>query len=101
MTATPSTSTRTVTATQVPGVRWWLRLTGALVRQPHLWGTAVAVLFRTARPGWWRSAPFLPLPDAEYLRFRMETQYGGDGTTVPDTADVITYLGWCRRTRSR
>ncbi len=90
-----------MTSAPVPGGRWWLQLAWALLHRPHLWGAAVALLLRTARPGWWRSPPFLPLPDADYLRFRMETQYGGDGTAVPETGDVITYLGWCRRTRAR
>ncbi|NLD75774.1 MAG: hypothetical protein GX643_03810 [Acidimicrobiales bacterium] len=85
----------------VPGPTWWLRLSRELLRRPHLWATAVGVLLRTARPGWWRSAPFLPLPDATYLRFRMETQYGGDGTTTPDPHDVVTYIAWCRRTGTR
>lgn len=85
----------------VPHLGWWLALVRALLRRPHLWGTAVVVLLRTARPGWWRSAPFLPTPDPAYLRFRMETQYGGDGSTVPDPDDVVTYLGWCHRTGTR
>ena len=34
---------------------------------------------RLARPGWWRRPPFLPLPAPDYLRFRMETAYGGAG----------------------
>lgn len=85
----------------VPGMGWWLQLGRGLVRRPRLWVTAVVVLLRTARPRWWRSAPFLPVPDAAYLRFRMETQYGGDGTTVPDPDDVLAYLRWCHRTGTR
>lgn len=42
--------------------------------------------------------PFLPLPDRGYLRFRVETQYGADGT--PDPRDVVTYLEWCRNMES-
>ena len=49
-----------------------------------------------ARPGWWRRVPFLPLPDAAYLRFRMQTAYGGDGGS-PSAEDVVTYLRWCRQ----
>jgi hypothetical protein len=52
---------------------------------------------RIARPGWWRRAPFLPLPDSLYLRFRFETAYGPGG--APDAADVVTYLEWCREFR--
>ena len=65
-----------------------------MVVRPGLWGIAVVQVFRLARSGWWRRAPFLPLPDREYLRFRLETQYGAGGT--PDPADVVVYLRWCR-----
>lgn len=68
-----------------------------LLRHPSLWATAVRSAFRLACPGWWRRQPFLPLPDADYLRFRMETQYGSDGNPEPE--DLITYLRWVRRTR--
>lgn len=85
----------------LPGSRWWLGVAAALVRRPDLWATAVVMALRLARPGWWRRAPFLPLPAAEYLRFRMETQYGGDGTAWADPRDLVTYLAWCRRTRVR
>ena len=40
--------------------------------------------------------PFLPLPDRDYLRFRMETAYGGAGDQQPKPADLLTYLRWCR-----
>ena len=66
----------------------------AVVRHPSLWGTAIVQLFRLAAPGWWRRRPFLPVPDADYLRFRLETQYGSDHQ--PDPADVVSYLHWCR-----
>jgi alpha-beta hydrolase superfamily lysophospholipase len=72
---------------------------GAVLVRPSLWLTAVRTLARLAAPGWWRRRPHLPLPDADYLRFRMETQYGGDGSTPPAPADVVAYLRWCRRTR--
>ena len=49
-----------------------------------------------AGPGWWRHRPFLPLPDPAYLRFRMETAYGGTGDQQPRPADLLTYLRWCR-----
>jgi hypothetical protein len=45
-------------------------------------------------PGWWRRPPFLPVPDATYVRYRIETAYGVRGT--PNAADVISYLEWCR-----
>ena len=69
----------------------------AVVVRPSLWGIAIVQLFRLARPGWWRQAPFLPRPDREYLRFRLETQYG-DPDHAAEPADIVAYLRWCRTT---
>jgi hypothetical protein len=52
-----------------------------------------------AAPGWWRRPPFLPLPAPDYLRFRLQTAYGGDGDRVPDPEDLVTYLRWVRNLR--
>lgn len=67
----------------------------AVLPRPALWPTAVRLMVRTARRGWWRKPPFLPLPSAEYVRFRMLTNYG-DGAAVPTTDDIVHYLAWCR-----
>lgn len=67
---------------------------GAVLRRPRLWTTALVQIRRLAARDWWRHRPFLPLPSPEYLRFRLETQYGGD--QVPEPGDVVTYLEWCR-----
>lgn len=66
----------------------------AVARRPGLWRTAVVQSRRMVPAGWWRRPPFLPVPDADYLRFRLETQYGSDHEAEP--ADVLTYLEWCR-----
>jgi hypothetical protein len=72
---------------------------GALVAtHPRLWATALRQARRLARPRWWRRAPWLPLPDADYLRFRFETQYGN---APADPRDVVAYLEWCRRMGDR
>lgn len=76
------------------GARFWAGALGALVRRPGLWPTAAGQAARLARPRWWRRAPFLPLPDREYLRFRIEAQYGTAGAAEPE--DLVTYLEWCR-----
>lgn len=79
-----------------PDARWWWSAVVTLLRHPGLWGTAILAGLRLAAPGWWRRRPFLPLPDAEYLRFRFETQYG---SSEPRPADLVTYLRWLRRER--
>jgi hypothetical protein len=67
----------------------------AVLARPGLWLTALRQVRRLARPGWWRRPPFLPLPDREYLAFRLVTQYGDAGHR-PIAADVVSYLAWCR-----
>ena len=52
-------------------------------------------MFRLAPRGWWRTKPFLPLPDPDYLRFRLQTQYG-DSSHEADPGDLVAYLEWCR-----
>jgi hypothetical protein len=71
----------------------WLRAFLALVIRPRLWWVAARQATRIARGNWWRRAPFLPLPDGEYLRFRLETAYGE--VIAPRPADLVGYLEWC------
>lgn len=72
-----------------------IRTVWAICRRPDLWPTALRQARRTAPPGWWRHRPFLPVPSGDYLRFRLQTQYGDDAAT-PDPGDTISYLEWCR-----
>ena len=74
---------------------WYARAALVMARHPSLWATAATQLFRLARPGWWRRWPPVPAPDADYLRFRLQTQYG-DPEREPDPADLVSYLHWCR-----
>jgi hypothetical protein len=67
----------------------------AVLVRPSLWPTAVRQAARLTPAGWWRRAPFLPLPDRDYLAFRLETQYGAT-VEGADPADVVRYLTWCR-----
>ena len=70
----------------------------AVFVRPWLWPTAVRQGLALAPAGWWRRAPFLPVPDRDYLAFRMQTMYGEAGT-VPPADDLVAYLTWCRRFR--
>lgn len=78
---------------------WGFGAFAAVLVRPRLWWTAIRQLFELSRPGWWRRAPFLPVPDREYLRFRLLTQYG-DPDRVPEPRDVVDYLEWCRSYRA-
>lgn len=62
---------------------------------PHLLGAAWAFRAR----GWWRRPPFLPLPPAGYLRWRMDTAYGDPGA-VPSDDELERFLRWASRMRA-
>lgn len=79
---------------------WALAAVRAVLRHPSLWLVGLRQAFALAGRGWWRRPPFLPLPDPDYLRFRIQTAYGGDGTQAPAPEDLVTYLSWCREFRS-
>lgn len=77
---------------------WLLGAAAAVVVRPYLWGTAIGQVRRLASPGWWRRSPYLPIPDPEYLRFRLKTAYG-DPRARPAPDEVVAYLQWCRSLR--
>lgn len=61
---------------------------------PHLLRAAWA--FRAL--DWYRRLPFLPLPPASYMRWRLETAYG-DPQARPSDDEVSRYLIWGTRAR--
>lgn len=74
----------------------------AVLARPSLWPVAVSQVFRLSPRGWWKRPPFLPVPPADYLEFRLVTQYGGGhgeprGEIRP--VDVVDYLQWCKEQR--
>jgi hypothetical protein len=82
---------------EAPTVRALVAVAMAVVLRPDLWWTALGSLRRMATPGWWRSSPYLPLPDPGWWHFRMVTAYGRPDA-VPVRSDVVSYLEWCRST---
>jgi hypothetical protein len=78
----------------------WSRLTFSLIgkslRNPAVGIALVRVGWRFRRRGWYKQVPFLPLPDGEYVRWRMHTAYGRDDA-VPPADDVIRYARWATR----
>lgn len=42
---------------------------------------------------WFRHPPFLPLPPAEYLEWRLHTAYG-DAGAEPTAKELRSYLEW-------
>ena len=79
----------------------WTSLTARLVGRALLDPRLALDLLRTAwafrRRRWWARPPFLPLPDREYLRWRMYTAYA-DEAAVPPAEDVIRFARWRRET---
>lgn len=68
--------------------------TVAVIRRPDLWPTVARLGLRLVPRQWWKRGR-TPLPDADYLKFRMETAYG-DGAAVAPAGDLVHYLEWCR-----
>jgi hypothetical protein len=79
----------------------WTSLTVALVGRSILRPRLGLDLLRAAwafrRRRWWTRVPFLPLPDREYLRWRMYTAYA-DENAVPPADDVVRFARWRRET---
>lgn len=78
-----------------PGLTLRLALRGAV--NPRLALDLMKALWAFRRRGWWRLPPFLPLPDAAYLRWRMYTAYA-DESAVPPVEDVVRFSRWRRET---
>lgn len=74
-----------------------LELTGRAVINPRLAIDLLRTAWAFRRREWWRKPPFLPVPDRDYLRWRMYTAYGDDDA-VPPAGDVIGFARWRRQT---
>ena len=76
--------------------RDFARAVPAIAVRPRLWSTALVELARFVPDRWWRTRPFLPVPDPALLKFRATTQYGSPDHPLA-TDDVLTWLRWCKR----
>ncbi|HEX5387184.1 MAG TPA: hypothetical protein VFW66_10815 [Gemmatimonadales bacterium] len=74
-----------------------LRLAGHAAIRPRLAADLLKTAWAFRRRDWWERAPWLPLPDRTYLRWRMHTAYGDDNA-VPPADDVIRFARWRRET---
>ena len=72
-------------------------VTRALVR-PAVGAALVRVAWRFRSHGWYRRPPFLPIPDRDYVRWRMDTAYG-DPDAVPPIDAIVRYAEWVSRSR--
>ncbi len=69
-----------------------------VIRRPSLWPEAVRALIAFTPGGWWKRAPFVPVPRRAYLRWRMQTAYGS-ADAAPMAEDLIRFLEWRRNQR--
>ena len=74
-----------------------VRLVVRSLANPRLAVDLLKTWWAFRRRRWWARAPFLPLPDRTYLRWRMYTAYG-DEEAVPPIEDVIGFARWRRET---
>ena len=77
----------------------WVALTFRLALRALLRPTLAADLLRVAwrfrSRRWYARPPFLPLPDRNYIAWRMYTAYG-DRDAVPPIDDIVRYARWAR-----
>ncbi|MFN8571462.1 MAG: hypothetical protein U0132_05345 [Gemmatimonadaceae bacterium] len=71
----------------------FLTLLGRAIVHPTLARDLLRVSWRFRARHWYRRPPFLPLPDREYVRWRMHTAYGSQDA-LPPAEDVIRYARW-------
>ncbi len=80
-------------------MRSWSALSLALLARalvnPRVALDLAALAWSMRRRDWYRTAPFLPLPPLEYVRWRMYTAYG-DENAVPPVDDVLRVARWRR-----
>jgi hypothetical protein len=74
----------------------FLRIVARALIRPRLLLILLATGWRFRRQGWFRHPPFLPLPPANYMRWRLHTAYG-DEQHVPTVMELEAYARWAAR----
>jgi len=78
----------------------WAGFLATLTLRALVWPPLAFDLFALCwafrRRGWWARPPFVPLPDPEYLAWRLHTAYGEE-RKVPPVEDIIRFARWRRR----
>lgn len=70
-----------------------MNLAARAVTRPALAIELLRVAWRFRSKGWYTRFPFLPVPDRDYVRWRMYTAYG-DYDAIPPAEDVERYARW-------
>lgn len=71
-----------------------------LARHPGDIPMVTRAAWRLRREGWWRRAPFLPVPGPDYWQFRLATATGS-ATGTTSVREVINYAKWSDQQRTR
>jgi hypothetical protein len=74
---------------------WTSALIGRALLRPRVGLDLVALCWSFRRRRWWTRSPFLPVPDCDYLAWRLYTAYG-DEDTLPPAADLVRFARWRR-----
>lgn len=77
-------------------VSLFLTLSARALLNPALAVDLLRVAWRFRHRHWYRRFPFLPLPAASYVRWRLYTAYGDEGA-IPPADDVIAFARWVGR----
>jgi hypothetical protein len=72
-----------------------LSLTARAAVNPRVAADLLTMAWAFRRRDWFRRAPFLPVPPAEFVRWRMHTAYG-DEHAIPPLEDVLRFARWRR-----
>ena len=80
--------------------RWPTGLTRHLVRHPLDAPALISSAWVVRRNGWWRTKPFLPVPDESYWEFRHKTAMGESNEPL-SVHEVVLAARWSRRERRR
>jgi len=80
-------------------LRGVLGCAAAVAVRPRLWATAIRQYRESVPRRWWTRRPFVPVPARDYIRFRLQTQYGAPDHRI-EAPDVLNYLSWCKLHRS-
>lgn len=68
------------------------------LRRPSVIPALLGAGWAFRRRAWYRRPPFLPLPSASFLRWRLDTAYG-DPHARPPIEEAERFLRWAARMR--
>ncbi len=76
-----------------------LRMAAMALRRPRLIPYLLSAAWAFRARDWYRRPPFLPIPPASYMRWRLDTAYG-DPDANPPEEEIVRYLVWTARMRA-